>query len=275
MKGPRVLFEHEDRWVTKMGKWFPGERVVFRGRDLFDDLKGLSWMALLLFGITGRVPDEKQIRLFEGIWVLCTSYPDPRLWNNRVGALAGTVRSTATLGVSAAIAVCEASIYGHRPTIRAMDFLRRTRRSLDQGADLGECVVAELRKYRNIAGYGRPAASKDERIEPLMALADGLGLADGPAVRLAFEIEKVLRDGRWRFRMNVAAVAAGLAADQGLSEHEYYRYSVLCFTAGMFPAYLEGLNKPEGAFFPLRCERIRYLGEPLGKKWNDRETAAI
>jgi hypothetical protein len=258
-----------------MGKWFPGERVVFRGRELFQDLKGLPWMALLLFGITGRIPDDKQIRLFEGIWVLCTSYPDPRLWNNRVAALAGTVRSTATLGVSAAIAVSEASIYGHRPTIRAMDFLRRTRLALDQGADLGGWVVAELRKYRNIAGYGRPAASKDERIEPLMALADELGFAEGPLVRLAFGIEEVLGDGRWRLRMNAAAVAAGLVADQGLSAQEYYRYSVLCFTAGMFPAYLEGLNKPEGAFFPLRCERIRYLGEPPGKKWQDRRTEEV
>src|SRR5919106_230924 len=88
MRGPEQLFESEDHWVTSMGAWFPGERVVLRGKDLFHDLKDLSWMALLLFGITGRIPDERQVRLFEGIWALSTSFPEPRLWNNRVAALA-------------------------------------------------------------------------------------------------------------------------------------------------------------------------------------------
>ena len=42
------------------------------------------------------------------LWVN-TSYPDARIWNNRVAALAGSARSTGNLGVSAALAVSEAS----------------------------------------------------------------------------------------------------------------------------------------------------------------------
>lgn len=262
LRGPKRLLESEDRWITNMGAWFPGERVVYRGKDLFHDLKDLRWMALLLYGITGRIPDAKQVRLFEGMWTLCTSYPDPRLWNNRVAALAGTARSTAALAISAANAISEASIYGRRPDIRAIDFLIRTREQLHKGADLTQLVREELRKYKGITGYGRPITRKDERIKPLMALATELGFSEGPHVKLAYAVEKILLEGRWRLHMNIAAIGAALAADQGLSNQEYYRFLVLSFSAGMFPCYLDALDKLEGTFFPLRCDRMAYAGKP-------------
>lgn len=267
MQGPKYLFENEDHWVTNIGAWFPGERVVFRGKDLFHELQDLPWMGLLLYGITGKIPNEKQIRLFEGIWTLCTSYPDPRLWNNRVAALAGTARSTAALAIGAANAVSEASIYGRRPDIRAIDFLLRTKCQLDKGADIEELVRKELKKYKLIPGYGRPIIRKDERIEPLMALAGELGFAQGPHLELAFAIEEILLKGRWRLYMNIAVVTAALAADQGLSCREYYHYAVLSFSAGMFPCYLDALKKPEGTFFSLRCDRVRYEGKNH-RYWN-------
>lgn len=262
MQGPKYLFKNEDHWTTSMGSAFSQEGIIFRGKDLFHELNELSWMELLFYGITGRIFTKKQMRLFEGIWTLCTSYPDPRLWNNRVAALAGTARSTATLAISAANAVSEASIYGHRPIIRAIDFLFRTQQSLKQGNDLAELIKAELKKYKTIPGYGRPITRKDERIEPLMALAEKLGFSQGPYVKLAFEIEKKLLEGRWRLYMNVAALSAALVADQGLSRHEYYHYAILSFSAGMFPCYIDALKKTEGTFFPLSCDRIQYEGKP-------------
>lgn len=262
MQGLKHLFESEDYWVTSMGNALSGERIIFRSKDLFYELNDLPWMGLFLYGITGRIFNEKQIRLFEGIWTLCTSYPDPRLWNNRVAALAGTARSTATLAVSAANAVSEASIYGHRPILQAIDFLFRTQQSLEQGSDLAELIKAELKKYRVIPGYGRPITRKDERIEPLMILAEELGFSKGPYVKLAFEVEKILLAGRWRLYMNIAALSAALAADQRLSRREYYHYAILSFSAGMFPCYLDTLKKAEGTFFPLSCDRIQYEGKP-------------
>ncbi|MGH8592883.1 MAG: hypothetical protein ACREV3_03215 [Gammaproteobacteria bacterium] len=239
---------------------------MFRGKDLFHELKGLSWMGLLLYGITGRFFDEKQIRLFEGIWTICTSYPDPRLWNNRVAAIGSTVRSTASLSIGAANAVSEASIYGHRPIIRAIDFLFRAQEQVESGAELPEIVCSEIKKHKGIFGYGRPIVRNDERIDPLMALANKLGLADGTFIRLAFAVERALSDGRWRLPMNIAAVAAGLSADQGLSRNEYYQYLVLSFSVGMFACYVDTCAKPEGALFPLRCSRIRYEGTPY-RRW--------
>ncbi len=256
MRGPKQLLEFEDHWVTNVGAWFPGERVVFRGKDLFHDLKDLPWMALLIYGITGRIPNEKQVHMFERIWSLCTSYPDPRLWNNRVAALAGTSRSTTALGIAAATAISEGSIYGGRPIIRSIDFLYRTLERIKNGADLEELVRLELKNYKTIYGYGRPVTRKDERIEPVMHLATRLGFADGLYVRLAFDVEKILLHGRWRLHMNIAALVAALAADQGMSQREYYEFVILSFCAGIHACYTDASTKPEGCLFPLRCARI-------------------
>jgi citrate synthase len=266
MSGIKNLLQFEDHWVTDMGAWFQGQRVVFRGEDLFKDLKDKNWMFMLLYGITGRKFNDKQIRLFEGFWTLCTSYPDPRIWNNRVAALAGTVRSSAALSISAANAVSEATIYGRRPDIRSIDFLYRAKKQLDEGNDLLEIIKKELKQYRVILGYGRPVISEDERIKPMISLIRELSFETGEYVKLSFEVEKILLEGRWRMKMNIAALLAALAADQGLSPKEYYQFMILSFSAGMFPCYIDSINKPEGAFFPLRCDRINYEG-PNQRRW--------
>ncbi len=268
MRRPKQLLENEDRLVTRMGAWFPGERVVFRGKDLFNELSHQRWMGLLLYGITGRLFTDKQIQLFEGIWTLSTSYPDPRLWNNRVAALAGTARSTGALGIGAAVAVSEATIYGGRPVLGAIDFLLRAQKHLDKGFELADFVNQQLQQNRLIAGYGRPIIGIDERIEPLTEFAAQLGFRDGPYVELAFQVEEILLKNRFRLHMNVAALAAALAADQGLSEQEYYQYSVLCFTAGMFPCFINERNEPEGTFLPLSCRRVSYNGPPR-RSWDE------
>jgi len=254
------LFNYEDNWLTEVGAWYPGEKVIFRNHDLFNELNETSWMELMLYGITGRRFNSKQVELFNRMWVLCTSYPDPRIWNNRITALAGTVRSTCSLAIGAATAISEATIYGRRPDIRAIDFLLKAKTKLDNGDDLDELVVAEIQKYRGIAGYGRPIINADERIIPITREVEKLGFSDGHYIKLAFKIESSLEKTPWPLVMNVGAVLAALSADQGLSPREHYQFMTLCFSAGMFPCYIDAMNKPEGMFFPLRCDFIKYEG---------------
>jgi hypothetical protein len=265
MSGPQQLHTNRGRLRTRMGAVFVGERAVFRGHDLHADLHDMDWMALYVFGITGRRFTPGEIRLMHAIWTF-TSYPDARLWNNRVAALAGTTRSTGNLGLAAALAVSEASTYGRGIDVEALDFLRRTRRALDAGESLEACVQAQLHTYRRIAGFGRPIADRDERIEPTMVLARALGLADGAHVRLAFDIEKFLLAGRWRMHMNYGALAAALAGDLGFSVQEYYLFMLLAFVAGMPPCFIEASEKPAGTFLPLACDDIRYAG-PRKRRW--------
>ena len=271
MKGPPSLLSAENSWETRMGKSFPGERVVYRGKDLFHDLKDLTWMQLYLYGITGRHFTKQQAKLFEGMWKLSTSYPEAFLWNNRVGSLSASQRSTGALAIGAAIAVSEAGIYGGLPIIRAIDFLTRTKLKLDQGMNLQAIVEEELEKFRGIPGYGRPIANKDERIAPLLSLASELNMAEGRYTQLAFAVEKILLHGRRRMCMNVAALAGALAADQGLSKREYYLFAIPCFLAGITPCFLEANEHPEGTFLPISCKRINYSGSQP-RKWSPSDT---
>lgn len=272
MNRPQRLEQHVGVLATRMGAFFPGERAVFRGHDLHASLKDLDWLELYLFGITGRRFDPHQMKVLHAMCTY-TSYPDARLWNNRVAALAGTARSTGTLGIAAALAVSEAQIYGRGVDLRASEFLTRAKKMVDAGADLEVLVRAEIKEKRGIAGYGRPITSGDERIAPMMALVRTQGLDGGPHLALAFAVEKILLTGRWRLHMNYAALAAALCADMGMSPREYFFSSMPAFLAGMPPCYLEAAEKPAGQVFPLPCRMLSYEGVAR-RRWPAARSAA-
>lgn len=262
------LSRYEDDITTSMGAWFAGKRVVFRGKDLFSQLADQSWMRVLLYGITGKLFTDNQVRLFESIWVISTSYPDPRIWNNGVAAMAGTARSTSGLGICSAIATSEAEIYGAKPIISVIDFLIKAKQEIDAGVDLEEIVAKSRDKQKIIPGYGRPIVDVDERIQPLKRRASELGFDKGEHFQLAFKVESILNKINPRIHMNAAAAFAGLSADQGLSSREHYYFMTLCFTAGMFPCMIDTFEKPAGTYLPLRCERINYEGaKPRNWDW--------
>jgi hypothetical protein len=138
--------------------------------------------------------------------------------------------------------------------------LIRTRRQIDEGGDLEECIRLELELHRSISGYGRPLVNADERIEPVLILARSLGLDQGPYLRLALAVEEKLLAGRWRMKMNYAGVVAPLVADIGLSSREYYLYLFPAFLGGMPPCFIEASDRQEGTLYPLACADILYEG---------------
>ena len=264
-KSPAILQEHVGVLKSRMGTFYPGDHVIFRGHDLHVDLKDMDWVELYVFGITGRRFTPQQVRLMHALWTY-TSYPDVRLWNNRVAALAGSSRSTGTLGAAAALAISEASIYGRGVDIRAIGFLQNTHRRIQAGGTLAECVHDEIKHHRGIAGYGRPLTSADERLAPMTKLARELGLDNGPHMKLAYAVEEFVLSGRWRWRMNYAGLAAALMADLGFSVREFYLYSFPAFLAGMQPCHIEAAERPEGTLYPQRCDGIIYHG-PARRRW--------
>ena len=146
--------------------------------------------------------------------------------------------------------------------MRAIDFLIRTREQLDEGGTLADCVGLELETHRSIAGYGRPLINGDERIQPMLALAQSLGLDQGPYLHLALAIEEFLLAGRWRMKMNYGGLAAALAADLGLAPREYHLFVFPAFLAGMQPCFIEASERPEGALYPISCADMLYEGRP-------------
>lgn len=259
MKEPGVLASHVGILRTRVGACWPGKRAVFRGYDLHEQLHDSDWIALYIFGITGRRFTPQQVKVLHAIWVN-TSYPDTRLWNNRVAALAGSARSSSVLGLAAALSVSEARIYGGGPGLRAIDFFYRARAALNNGKSLQEFIEKEL-ATRYIYGYGRPIDSHDERLPWLIGVAKAQGLADGPYIKLAFDVESTLADlGKPNLKMNYAAMTAALGADLGLSAREFQMFRLPLFLAGMPPCLAEAAEKPEGALFPTPCDGVAYEG---------------
>lgn len=260
------LEKFEDNWRTSMGGWSLEGKVVLRGKDVFKELGNNSWMEYLLFASTGK-ESPKIARLMEGMWVICTSFPDPRIWNNRVSALAGTARSTGVLAAAASVAVSEATIYGLKPIKGATDFLYRADKRLAEGETLEQIVKTELKQYRSVYGYGRPLVTGDERVEPMMDFARSIGCGEGKYIKLAFAVAEYLSNSRFKYQINIAAVCAGLLADEGLKPMEFYHMATLAFTAGAMPCFIDTLNHQEGCFFPLRTSRLNFTGGETVKHW--------
>ena len=261
-----ILHQYEDHWPTELGAVSVADgTVTFRGHDLLNALEDLSWMDLLMYGITGRRFSPAQLELFQGLWKISASYPEPRIWNNRVAALGGSARSTPGLSLGAAIAVTDATIYGQRPMIGVFDFLQRARAARDSGEPLEDFVARELKTYRGIPGYGRPLRSEDERIAPAQRLARRLGLWGAVPIRI-WHSRWQISSRNHRMGMNVAAITCALDADQGLPSPEYYRLTLLAFTAGLIHCEFDATRHPEGALFPLRCDRLQYRG-PQRRAW--------
>lgn len=263
-----ILEQFEGPMPTSVGQCFPGERTVFRGLDLHDTFKEADWIDLYIFSITGRRFAAPELKVLQSVWVY-TSYPDARLWCNRVVALAASSRGTGAQGLGAGLAASEAAIFGRQPEVGAADFLVRALASRNGGEELEQIVRSELARNPRMMGYGRPVAAHfvDERIPITLAMMEREGVPMGEHLRLAFEIETVLEKvvGR-RLPMTYSSVVVAIPLDMGMSPLEAYLYMQPSFIAGMVPCYLEALERPAGATFALRCSRINYDGPPA-RRW--------
>lgn len=254
----RRLLESEDKLETSMGKAFLKERVVMRGKDLHHDLSGMDWFATHLFSITGRQFTPKQLELLNYIWS-STGYPDASIWPNNTAALAGSVRTTASLAMSAGLINSEATLFGGRPLKRTQDFFLRAKRMRAEGLSVEDIVEGEIKERGVIFGYGRPLASVDERVPHTLLKVRDLGFGEGECVQMSLEINNYLIATR-KIAMNIVALDGAIGADFGFSPEEFHLYMNLCFYSGQPSCYLDAVARPEGSFFPIRCESIVYSG---------------
>lgn len=252
------LFQNEDKIVTKMGRSFLGERVVYRGEDLHHQLVDLSWIELYAFGITGKKFTPDQAKLLNFIWA-ATSYPDKSIWPNHISALAGSFKTSPALAMSASIASCDAEIFGGKPLRGAADFFVRALAHMKHDGDLEDYVLKELKTHRTVFGYGRPLASSDERIPHTIKFVRQLDLPSTEHFDLAIAVGKILKK-RKRLNMNAASLFSAIGMDLGFSPKTFHTYMTLCFVAGMSPCYLEADEQVEGTFLPVRCNRLKYTG---------------
>lgn len=247
-----------------LGKAFLAERVVMRGKDLHHELGKQDWLSVLVYAITGREYTENQLRYMNFMWV-ATSYPDAGIWPNQAASLGGSARTTPSLSLVAGLAISEARLYGRKPDRRAMDFFYRAGAKLDDGASLEEVVEEEIRLRKVVFGYGRPLVRLDERVAHTLKVIEDLGLSEGRYFKLALDVHRYLKASRG-LSLNIAAISSSTMADMGFSTEEYQLFLTLVFFAGMVPCYQDAKRRPEGAFFPVACNRVVYNGVPE-RRW--------
>ncbi len=260
------LAAHTGAFRTAVGAAFPGERAVFRGRDLHAEvMHGTTFLQLCALAV-GHELTADQAALLDTVMV-STSYPDARIWCNRVASLAGSTRSTPTLALAAAHAAADARIYGRGNEHRAVAFLQRTLTAVRAGSDLDIALSEQIRTYGSLPGFGRPLHNGDERIIPWMRAARQYGAHDGDHVRLAFTIDERLKTSGKPLRMNAGGLVAAFGADFGFTPRQWAIMLFPGFLAGMSPCYLEALEKPVGAVFAARCDQVEYTGAPA-RTWD-------
>ncbi len=264
--GHKRLLEFEDFCKSKLGGSIPGERAVFRGRDVFNEFKHWSWLKMLYFCVIGTEPAEETEKFLNGLYCTCFNFSDPRIWNNRVAALAATASSTAQLGVCAASAISEAEIYGGPPVSEALSFLLEAKKKFDRGETIKDIVDIELNSNGVLYGFGRPINKNDERIIPTLNLLKELNLYDRPYIQFALKIQNELLSRKNKTGFNIGGVMAAFCADDGMTPKQLYQLMVVCFYVGQLACYIESDSKIVGSFYPLRCNKISYSGHK-GKVW--------
>ncbi|MDX2480571.1 MAG: hypothetical protein QNK24_09575 [Desulfuromusa sp.] len=250
--------------VSRKGGWIIGKGAFSHGYDINKDCVGkLTYFQLMILHATGRLPEKRFADWVEATY-MGLSWPDSRLWCNQIGALGGTMRTSAAAATGAGLLASDSPLYAQRTLIESVSFINNALLQKQAGASPDEIVTRECARYKGrpyIVGYTRPIAKGDERIAPLEKIAIKLGFTKGEHLTLAYQIEVVLKE-KYGEEMNVNGYISAFVADQGISAEEAYRLSLMSTNSGITACYLDALERPPESFLPLRCDDIDYQGPP-------------
>lgn len=247
---------------SRIGGWKIGEEVTTHGYSLIDELVGkATYFEILTLSITGKMPEPRLAQWTEAIYS-CMSFPDPRIWCNQVGTLAGTMRASPVSGITAGIQASDSTMYGPGTAIDVIEFLTSAMQQHQQGIDVKGIVDSQCRRAGSppmIPGYGRPLATGDERVIAMNQVSEALGFEPGPYMLLAREIDRHMFE-HYEENMNLATFVVAFLRDQHWGLEQIRQLTSIMVTAGVAACYGEAYDKPADSFLPLRCEDIEYRG---------------
>lgn len=264
-KSDLTEFLDQQRGIVRSntGGWFPGKGVFSHGYSMMDELVGeKSYFQVLILNATGKMVDKAMADWVEAIYI-CLSWPDPRIWCNQIGALAGTSQCNVVAATVAGTLASDSRTYGVRPLIDGVEFIQGAMQQKREGFNVSSIVEAECAKHGGkpyIVGYARPIAKGDERLEAMERVSESLGFSEGEHLKLAYAIEEELRQ-KFDEGMNINGYMSAFLSDQGFSAQEIYQMFSLLVMSGVTACYLDTLNRPSGAFLPLRCMDFDYQGK--------------
>lgn len=256
------LEQRRGKVISNTGGWFPGKGVFSHGYSMLEELVGKkTYFQILILNATGKLVDKPFADWVEAIYG-CLSWPDPRIWCNQIGALAGTARTSVVAATAMGSLAADSRTYGVFPLIEGVEFIQHALQQHEQGLSAQQIVddiVARHRGKPYIVGYKRPIAKGDERLEVMEKVGRELGFSEGKHLQLAYEIEKVLL-AQFDEGMNINGYMSAFLSDQGFSAQEVYRMFSMLVASGVTACYLDTYRQPAGSFLPLRCEDISYQG---------------
>lgn len=258
------LDHYRQRIYSSTGGWFAGRGVYSHGYSVLDELIGeKSYFQMMILNATGRLVERPLADWIEASYI-CVSWPDPRIWCNHIGALAGSARTSSTAATAVGALAADSRAYGGRTLLAGMAFIQQAYQHYTQGISVAEIVEEEIKKYGgkpHITGYARPLAKGDERVDAMERVSRKLQFSQGQHLKLAYLIEAELQE-RFDESMNINGYASAFLTDQGFSPQEAYQMYALSVMSGVGACYAEQNNKHPDTFLPLRCADIEYTGKP-------------
>jgi citrate synthase len=252
-----VIYSRKGGAILSQGK------VYSHGMDLLEELAGpASYMQVLMLNATGRLPERRFADWVEAVFTMM-SYPDSRIWCNKVGAFGGTGRTSPVAAVTAGVLASDTPQYGPGSVLRAMRFIIPALELRQSGMDIEDLIGQLVRHPKKAApiipGYARPINRTDERVPVMERLAEEMRLNEGPHRQLAKGVSAYLEE-KHDLYINSTGYWAALVADQGLTAIEGYRLVSVIVNAGVMACYVDAHGRPPGSFLPLRCDDIDYQG---------------
>ncbi len=247
---------------SSKGGWKIGQGIFNHGYSMMDDFVGkTSYMQVVMLNATGRLPERPLADWVEAVFI-CLSWPDPRIWCNQIGALAGTMQTSAMAATCAGTLATDARAYGVRPLIEGLAFIQHACLDSQAGKSIEEIVLSGNRVRRGkpeIMGYARPIAKGDERIAAMERVTEQLDFDIGEHLTLAYRIEDYLATN-YNESMNINGYVSAFLSDQGFTGEEAYRMYATLVSSGVTACYVDTRDKIPNSFLPLRCDDIDYQG---------------
>ncbi len=256
------LNQRRGRIVSNTGGWFPGKGVFSHGYNMLDELVGeKSYFQILILNATGKMVVRPLADWIEAIYG-CLSWPDPRIWCNQIGALAGTARTSVVAATASGVMATDSRSYGVLPLLEGVTFIQNALVQYKKGCSAEEIVEQVTKANRGkpyIVGYIRPIAKGDERLEAMERVSQKLEFSVGEHLSLAYQIESVLMK-KFDEGMNINGYVSAFLSDQNFSPKETYQIFSMLVASGVTACYLDTFNQPANSFLPLRCDDIDYQG---------------
>ncbi len=250
---------------SRKGGWIMGQGVMNQGYEMMDDFVGkLSYMQVVVFNVTGRIPTIELASWMEGVHI-CLSWPDPRIWCNHIGALGGSTRTSAMAAVTSGVMASQSNLYGPKTIIAGVEFIRKAKLLYDESIDIKE-IIKKLCMWQGgkpkVVGYARPIAKGDERVPAMDRLREKNNFKVDEHLELAFKINDYL-EKNFDESMNINGYVTAFMADHGFSAEESYQIFLGLVPSGVTACYIDTRSKAEWSFMPQRCEDISYQGHQL------------